>query len=153
MRSSREKKTASRTPTGETLNELVLQIFKTHTALSAVAPTVIQDDRINSLKWQLMGLIRHGGKTAAQLGRELGLTRQVTMWHAQALAGEQLVSFESNPDHQRAHLVTLTPEGEQVLEQLTANQTAWINRLAKKFDHAQLAAALDTLRAFTEELR
>ncbi|VCU71489.1 Transcriptional activatory protein BadR [Pigmentiphaga humi] len=153
MPTPKGKKAPARTAAGELLTDLVLQVFKANTTLETAAPAVIQDDRINSPKWQILGAIRHEGKTAAQLGRELGMSRQITLWNARSLAGDGLIAFEANPNHQRAQLATLTDEGREVLEKLTANQVAWINELSGGFDQEQLSVALRTLQALCERLR
>ena len=153
MPTPKGKKAPVRTAAGELLTDFVLQVFKANTILEAAAPAVIQDDRINSSKWQILGAIRHEGKTAAQLGRELGMSRQITLWNARTLASDGLIAFESNPNHQRAHLATLTDDGREVLEKLTTNQVAWINELSSGFEQEQLSAALQTLQALCERLR
>ncbi len=153
MQTSKGKKRVTRSPAGAALTELMLQLFKTNAALQSTAPEVTQDPRITSPRWQILGAIRHEGKTAAQLGRELGLSRQITLWNAQFLADEGLVTFENNPNHQRAHLVTLAPEGRVTLDQLTENQIAWVNSLARDFDVPQLENALQTLAQLCERLR
>jgi len=153
MQNPKGKKELARTAAGEILTDLVLQVFKANTALQSAAPAVIQDERISSPKWQILGAIRHEGKTAAQLGRELGLSRQITLWNARSLASDGLISFETNPNHQRAYLATLTDEGCAVLDRLTANQIDWVNGLASGFQAEQLSGALEVLRMLCERLR
>ena len=153
MRAAKHKTVKERTQAGTALDSLIVQLFHTHAALQAAAAGVTQDSRITSSRWQIMGAIRNGGKTAAQLGRDLGLSRQITLWNAQFLADEGLVAFEENPDHQRAYLISLTADGREILDRLTHNQIQWVNGLASGFDLAKLEAAHETLKQLAEALR
>lgn len=146
-------KTRKHSAEGSKLTEIILEIFKVNIALLDAGSEVTHDNTISAVRWQIMAAVRDGGKTAAQIGRELGMSRQITLWNAQFLADAGHITFVDNPGHRRAGLVVLTPQGETMLSEITRNQIAWANALALGFDQAQLETTLQVLTGLRERLR
>ncbi|AJW97582.1 MarR family winged helix-turn-helix transcriptional regulator [Burkholderia gladioli pv. gladioli] len=138
---------------GSRLTDIILEIFKTNLALLSAGTEITHDSGLSSVRWQIMAAVRDGGKTAAQIGRELGMSRQITLWNAQFLADQGYITFEDNPGHRRAGLIVLTPHGESTLAEITRNQIAWSNSLAQHFEPDELDATLKVLTALREHLR
>ncbi|AIV73936.1 marR family protein [Burkholderia pseudomallei] len=146
-------KTRKHTLEGARLTEIILEIFKVNTALLDAGTEVTHDNTISSFRWQILAAVRDGGKTAAQIGRELGMSRQITLWNAQFLADAGYIEFADNPGHRRAGLIVLTEHGKATLEDITRSQIAWSNTLAQGFDQSELDATLKVLTALRDRLR
>lgn len=134
--------TAKRTPGGAALTELVLEIFKANVELTAVAPAIARDTTISSLRWQLLNALSVESKTAAQVGREIGLTRQGALQNVQLLLEQGYVMLQDNPEDRRAKKVALTAEGRDKLNAVNRYQVLWINQLASHFKTDEIIAAV-----------
>lgn len=133
--------TARRTPAGAALTELVLEIFKTNVELLDAGPAIARDPVMSSLRWQLLNALKSEDKTAAQVGREIGLTRQGALQNVQILQELGFVTLVDNPEDKRAKKVSLTPEGHDKLAAVNRYQASWINQLATHFDAAEIEVA------------
>lgn len=79
-----------------------------------------------------MSVVSEEAVNVPAVARRLGLTRQSVQRVVNELTSAGLVSLESNPDHERSPLVTLTEEGRRVMGDLfqrsEASRTALLNR-------------------------
>ncbi|WP_190304743.1 MarR family winged helix-turn-helix transcriptional regulator [Pseudomonas chlororaphis] len=142
-----------RSPEGSVLTDLILTIFKVNADLLAAGNAVTHDITIISVRWQLLTAVSVTPKTAAQIGREIGLSRQGTLWNVQELVDHGLVELIHNPDHRRAKLVSLTKQGHEKLAEITDYQIAWVNSLAVNFEKLDLELAVDVLSQLRNCLR
>lgn len=133
--------TAKRTPGGAALTDLVLEIFKTNVELSDAGPAIARDSMISAIRWQLLNALSTESKTAAQVGREIGLTRQGALQNVQLLQELGYVTLEDNPEDRRAKKVALTPEGRKKLAEVNRYQSLWINQLATHFEVDEIVVA------------
>ncbi|WP_321912311.1 MarR family winged helix-turn-helix transcriptional regulator [Burkholderia cepacia] len=140
--STRKRSNSERSEEGHILTELILAIFKTNVDLMAIGPMITHDPEIVAVRWLMLNAISTEGKTAAQLGRELGLSRQGALWNVQALEALRLVELVDNPEDRRAKIVALSAEGVEKLEIVNKHQAEWINRLAQNFEAHELEIAL-----------
>ncbi|PHR76133.1 MarR family winged helix-turn-helix transcriptional regulator, partial [Henriciella sp.] len=76
-------------------------------------------------------------------------SRQAVQRVVHDLTAQGLVEPSGNPDHKRAPLITLTPEGEAAYGDAIKRQDDWASELAGKIDGEQARAALDTLKALS----
>ena len=140
------------TAAGAVLTELILETFRLNGRLLAAGDRLTGDLGLTSARWQVVGAIEEAPLPVAQIARNMGLTRQAVQRLANVLAGEGLVSFEENPNHRRAQLVRLTPEGRAALEEVSRRQVEWSNRHAKGLPVKEIEQALRVLRTFREGL-
>ena len=101
-----------------------------------------------------MYAVLEGPLPAAQIARNMGLTRQSVQRTVDLLAAEQVVTFEENPYHQRAKLVRLTERGHELLQEVRRRQANWANQLAEGLSPDELRAAarlMETIRQRLEE--
>lgn len=100
-------------------------------------------------RWHVMSVVSEQAATVATIARRLGLTRQSVQRVVNDLVDGRLVALHPNPDHARASLVALTPEGERVVEELFARSEASRTRLLElaEVEAADLDAARATLQA------
>ena len=82
----------------------------------------------------------------------MGLARQSVQRLADALAAEGVVAFHDNPEHRRAKLVALTPDGRRRLDRLNRRQIAWANRTTRGLAAAEIKAAHEVLRRLGDAL-
>ncbi len=107
-------------------------------------------------EWRLVTILAEGGAMSQQA--LCGRTRmdKVTVSRAAiALAERGLVSRASNPDDQRSHLLTLTPDGWALYEQVAPKAIELERRVFAGFseaERAQLRAMLDRMEAAVEAL-
>src|SRR5262245_48066233 len=158
MRKGREAATRRHTAAGKAVTDLILEAFRLNGRLLSAGDQLTRDLGLSSARWQVMGAIDIAGTPppVAQIARNMGLTRQSVQRIADVLAAEGWVEFIPNPNHQRAKLVTLTPRGREVLQEVSRRQIVWANALAKGVSAAELAAAvrlMETVRGRLEHAR
>jgi DNA-binding MarR family transcriptional regulator len=142
------------TPAGQAVTELILATFRLNGRLLAAGDQLTRDLGLSSARWQVMGALADGPLPAAQIARNMGLTRQSVQRTVDVLAEEQLVTFAENPYHQRAKLVRLTERGVKLLEEVTRRQATWANQLAKglySHDFSAAARLMETVRQRLEK--
>ena len=141
-----------RSPSGHALSDLILEVFRLNGRLLVAGDRLTRPVGQTSSRWQVLGAIERESLSVSQIARAMGLTRQSVQRIADVLAGEGLVEFIPNPNHQRAKLVTLTPRGKGVLDEITRRQIAWANTLAKGLSAAELAAAVHLMETVRKRL-
>jgi DNA-binding MarR family transcriptional regulator len=125
-------KKAKRTPAGEALTDLVLDLFRLDSLLLTAGDRLVAPLGLTSARWQVLGAIitAERPQPVAWLARDLGGNRQNVQRIINDLHGEGLVSFEVNPHHRRAQLVVLTEKGKQAFEAAMELQAPWVNSLS-----------------------
>jgi DNA-binding MarR family transcriptional regulator len=141
-----------RSPGGDLITDLILLIFKANADFLEVGPLVARDPNISAVKWQILHTLSRQTKTAAQLGRELGLSRQGALWNVQALDDIGLVELKDNPDDRRAKFVALTAKGKRTLATITKLQYTWVNELAESFNIAEIEIALRVITKLRQDV-
>jgi DNA-binding MarR family transcriptional regulator len=92
-------------------------------------------------RWQVLAMVENGPHTVARIAKTLGLARQSVQRVADALETAGLVRYVDNPNHRRAHLVTLTEEGRTALASIQAEQRPWADRLGATIGEPSLRRA------------
>lgn len=125
-------KKAKRTPAGEALTALVLDLFRLDSLLLTAGERLVAPLGLTSARWQVLGAIiaAKQPQPVAWLARDLGGNRQNVQRIINDLRQEGFVSFEVNPHHRRAQLVVLTEKGRRSFEAAMELQAPWVNRLA-----------------------
>ncbi|MGJ3262221.1 MAG: MarR family winged helix-turn-helix transcriptional regulator [Salinarimonas sp.] len=144
----RDGSAPSHTPQTQVVTDLVLAIFRANGALIASGDALVADLGLTSARWQVLGAVTLAGRplTVAQAARRMGLSRQAVQRVANDLADVGLVVYTDNPDHKRAKLITLTPEGEAAYGAADRRWMAWARGLGEGFDQADLARAAEIVR-------
>jgi DNA-binding MarR family transcriptional regulator len=138
----------TRSPAGEALTDLILEVFRVNGDLLAVGDRLTRPFGQTSARWQVLGALQDKAQPVAGIARDMGLARQSVQRTADLLAGDGLVEYAVNPAHRRAKLVRLTPSGEQILAKISEQQVSWANQLARALPAGveQIAEALALLR-------
>lgn len=122
-----------RTPAGEAVSGLILDLFRVGSLLSTAGDRLVAELGLTSARWQILGAIvaAERPQPVAWLARDLGANRQNVQRIANDLHQEGLVAFAANPHHRRAQLVVLTEKGQQAFEAAMRLQAPWINTLSE----------------------
>src|SRR5215472_6793334 len=125
-------KNTKRTPAGEALTNVMLDLFRLSSLLSTVGDRLVARLGLTSARWQILGAIAYAERPqpVAWLARDLGANRQNVQRIVNDLCKESLVVFEVNPHHRRAQLVMLTEKGRQTFEAAMELQAPWVNDLS-----------------------
>lgn len=147
--------TTKRTPTGDTMTDLILETFRLNGALLEAGNQLTEPFGLTSARWQVMGAIDLAGQgmSVAQIARRMGLARQGVQRIANDLEALGMVTFEENLDHKRAKLVTLTTKGRKAMDQVNKSQSAWVNELVSGLSHRSIKQALSVLRTVHTKLK
>ena len=122
-----------RTPAGEVLTGLMLDLFRFNSAVLTAGDRLVAPLGLTSARWQILGAIvaAERSQPVAWLARDLGANRQNVQRIINDLHEDGLVVFEPNPHHRRAQLVVLTEKGRQAFDSAMELQTPWVNQLSK----------------------
>lgn len=141
------QKPISRTPSAEAFTQLILETFHFNGRLLAAGDRLTKELGLTSVLWQVLGAIDEAPLPMAQIARNMGLTRQSVRRTANVLKDRGFVQFQDNPNHQRAKLVVLTPQGRRVLDRVTRLQIEWANSLSEDFEPKTLEMVIRTMRS------
>ncbi|RJF87680.1 MarR family transcriptional regulator [Oleomonas cavernae] len=121
-----------RTPAGDALSDLVLDLFRLNSRMLAAGDRLVAGLGLTSARWQILGAITAAGRPqpVAWLARDLGANRQNVQRIVNDLHKDGFVAFEANPHHRRAQLVVLTDKGKRAFEAAMRLQAPWINHLS-----------------------
>src|SRR6201995_2438696 len=153
-------KKTKRTPEGDALSDLVLDLFRLDSLLLTAGDRLVAALGLTSARWQVLGAIMSAERPqpVAWLARDLGGNRQNVQRIINDLHREDLVSFEINPHHRRAQLVVLTENGRRAFEAAMELQAPWINDLSDELSvkdirtvHRVVAALRDKLESRSED--
>jgi DNA-binding MarR family transcriptional regulator len=121
-----------RTPIGEALTNVVLDLFRLNSLLLTAGDRLVAGLKLTSARWQILGAIiaAERPQPVAWLARDMSANRQNVQRIINDLHKEGLVAFEANPHHRRAQLVVLTDKGKQTFDAAMRLQAPWINSLS-----------------------
>src|SRR5947208_1932473 len=121
-----------RTPAGDALTSLMLDLFRLNSLLLTAGDRLVARLGLTSARWQIVGAIvtAERPQPVAWLARNLGANRQNVQRIVNDLHKDGLVAFETNPHHRRAQLVVLTDKGKRTFEAAMRLQAPWINSLS-----------------------
>lgn len=138
-------RTRRRTPAGDALSGVVIQVFQLNGLLTAIGDALAKPAGQTTARWQVLAAAERAPMTVAQIARALHLARQSVQRVADILADEGLATFEENPGHRRAKLLALTPAGLTALGRIQAAQRVWADEVGAAVGEADLREASDVL--------
>jgi len=122
-----------RTPAGETLTGLILDLFRLNSLLVTAGDRLVAGLGLTSARWQTLGAVAAAERPqpVAWLARNMGGNRQNVQRIINDLHKQGLVAFETNPHHRRAQLVVLTDKGKRTFDAAMRLQAPWINSVSE----------------------
>ena len=136
-----------RTNEGNTLTQLILEIFQINGELLAAGNKITKPFGLTSARWQVMGAIDLAEQplTVAQIARRMGLTRQGVQRIVNDLKQIEMVELLDNRDHKRAPLIAITAAGAIVMAKVDQAQINWVNQLSCNLNERTIHQALNLL--------
>jgi DNA-binding MarR family transcriptional regulator len=121
-----------RTPAGEALTDLMLDLFRLNSLVLTAGDRLVARLGLTSARWQVLGAIvaAERPQPVAWLARDLGANRQNVQRIVNDLHKDGLVAFAANPHHRRAQLVILTGKGKRAFDAAMDLQAPWVNGLS-----------------------
>ncbi len=143
-----------RTPSAETLTDLVLTLFRVNNATLVWGDRLVRPFGLTSARWQIMGAIVYAERPqpVAWLARDLGANRQNVQRIVNELVQEGLLQFENNPHHKRAQLVVLTAAGKRAYDDAIRSWDPAANDMAEGLSSDELATTLRVLSVLHSRL-
>jgi DNA-binding MarR family transcriptional regulator len=142
-----------RTPAGDALTDLVMQVVRLIRDFTAAGEALAKPAGQTLARWLVLEAVQDQPATVAQIARQWHLARQGVQRLADLLVRDGLAVYESNPAHRRAKLLRLTPAGRSALLRIQAAQRTWADALGAELGEADLRRAsavldrvLDTVR-------
>lgn len=128
------------TSEGEILTDIILNIFRLNGLLLLEGDQITQEFGLTSARWKVLGAIALAAEsiTVPQIARNMGLSRQAVQRLVNEMENDGLVSFNVNPHHKRAKLLSLTSRGNSIYTKLEEKQKPWANILAKGLEPKDL---------------
>lgn len=143
-----------RTPSGDAVTNLVLDLFRLNNQLLAAGDRLVAPLGLTSARWAILGAIvaAQYPQPVAWLARNLGAHRQNVQRIINDLAREGLVAFEANPHHRKAQLVVLTKKGRRTFDAAMRLQAPWSNRLSEGLPVKDIKTAHQIILALRQNL-
>ncbi|RSS83609.1 MarR family winged helix-turn-helix transcriptional regulator [Streptomyces sp. WAC06614] len=132
---------------------LVADVFEAAGALRRSGEAIAAAEGQTQARWQVLSVVSEQPMTVPSAARRLGVARQNVQRIANDLTHDGLAAFAPNPDHRTSPLLSLTPEGHQVLRAITARAEASHRRITARIDEADITAARALLRDLTRAVR
>jgi len=126
-------RSTKRTPAGDAVTNLVLDLFRLNNLLLTEGDRLVADLGLTSARWEILGAIAYAARPqpVAWLARDMGANRQNVQRIINDLQRMGLVAFEPNPHHRRAQLVVLTDKGKQRFDAAMRLQAPRVNKLSE----------------------
>lgn len=125
--------------------QFALSIFNLNGWIVQAGDAISQAIGQSSARWQVLGSV-YEPQTVAEIARRLGLARQSVQRVADVLEKEGLVFSMDYPTDRRTKLLSLTPQGFEVLSEIYARQVVWSQRVMTKLNSEQLVAVTAALQ-------
>jgi DNA-binding MarR family transcriptional regulator len=127
------------------LSVVVIQVFQLNGLLTAIGDGLAKPAGQTTARWQVLAAAENAPMTVAGIARALRLARQSVQRVADLLVADGLASFDDNPAHRRAKLLSLTPAGLAALRTIQAAQRVWADEVGAAVGEAELRAASGVL--------
>ncbi|AXK37538.1 MarR family transcriptional regulator [Streptomyces armeniacus] len=138
------------------LSGSALTAFRLNGQYLSVAERLARPAGLTAAWWQVLGAVLHEPLPVAGIARTMGITRQSVQRIADLLVERGLATYEPNPAHRRAKLVTPTEEGRAAVARISPGHAEFASRLAEELggeaEFAEVLAAQERLATALEAL-
>jgi DNA-binding MarR family transcriptional regulator len=134
------------------VRDLALAIFETNGRLVDTGNELVRPAGLTSAWWQVLGALGYSPYPlpVAHIARNMGLTRQAVQRVVDLLIERGLVTQQSNPHHQRAKLIVLTPAGRNALAGAEAAVEPLDQAILDRIGADRISVAIAVLREMNE---
>lgn len=103
--------------------------FQLNARLMEAAQHLAAEADITASWWQVLGGVLDEPRTLAEIGRQMGMSRQGVRRVADVLVERGLAEYRANPAHRRAQLLACTESGYWAIRRISVAQHPWAERL------------------------
>jgi DNA-binding MarR family transcriptional regulator len=141
-----------RTEAGDALTALIIATFRLNGLLMDVAQRLARDGGLTATEWRVLGGVLDEPHSVAEIGRQMGMSRQGVQRVADQLVERRLAEYWPNPAHRRAKLLACTQAGYWAIRQIALVQRPWADQIGAKFGAPELEETLTTIRRIVATL-
>jgi DNA-binding MarR family transcriptional regulator len=141
-----------RTAEGDAFTAFVVAVAGLGHFVTAAGEALAREGGQSLARWVVLEAIAAQPATVSDVALRRGMARQPVQRIADVLVADGLASYRTNPNHRRAQLLALTPEGEQVLSRIATRQTAWADAHGAAIGIVTLEQARDLLAAIRPQV-
>jgi DNA-binding MarR family transcriptional regulator len=134
-----------RTPEGDALTDLVLDVVRLGSSFTAIGEALARLGDQTLARWVILDAIEDEPATVAQVARRRGIARQAVQRVADLLEREGLAAYEPNPKHRRAKLLRPTEKGREALRTISVAQKAWSDAIGAEVGGKRLKQASELI--------
>lgn len=131
---------------GAALTEMILETFRLNGRLMEVAQERAAAGGLTAAWWQVLGGVIDEPRSVADVGRQMGVTRQAVQRIADLLVERGLAEYRPNPAHRRAKLLACTEAGYWAIRRISLVQRPWADKVGAEVGAEALQQALATMR-------
>lgn len=139
---------------GILITDIILETFKLNGLLISAGDQLTKEFGLTSARWKILGALSNEAKalTVPDIARKMGQSRQAVQRLANEMIKDGLLETQSNPHHERAKLLLLTDNGEDIFRQIMKKQKVWVNSIAKEINETDLESVASTLKELNDHL-
>ena len=131
----------ARTPAGDALTDLIIPTIRLRALFTTAGEAIARPAGQTLARWLVLEAVAQAPRTVAQIARTMGLARQSVQRVADLLERDGLTAYAENPDHRRAQLVRLTPDGSAALRTIQEAQRVWADAVGAEIGESELRRA------------
>lgn len=144
----------NRTPAGEAIEELIVEIVATFFLLRAEGMRIGVVSSAGEGYWSVLRLLKvNGAQTVPQIARYRYVPRQSVQKLANEMLADGVIELVNNPAHKRSKLMRLTAKGEAVFAQLSERIAMLTETLGAQEDANKLQNPVAVVKHLHEQLR
>jgi DNA-binding MarR family transcriptional regulator len=132
---------------GAALTAVILETFRLNARLLEIAQERAAAGGLTAAWWQVLGGVIDEPRSVADVGRNMGVTRQAVQRIADLLVARGLAEYRPNPAHRRAKLLACTEAGYWAIRQIALVQRPWADQVGETIGAEALQQTLSTMRA------
>jgi DNA-binding MarR family transcriptional regulator len=132
---------STRTAAGDAFSAFATLVLRLNGRLVAAGDALTAPAGQTSARWMVLGSIKSESRSVAHIARVLCLTRQSVQRVADLLEADGLAEYEENPNHLRAKLLRVTPQGLAALRVIQSAQRVWANDVGGRLGEGDLRQA------------
>ncbi len=140
------------TPEQNLMSALAKAVFRLNGKFLAVGEELARSAGMTASWWLVLGTALSAPRSVADIGREVGVTRQSIQRTADLLVRHGLAEYLSNPAHRRAKLLAPTEAGRAAIRRIAPAHRSYSETLVGRMGRDEAAKMLAVLRELSETL-